>query len=205
MKPRILSVVGARPEIIQAAPLAAAFAPIADEIIVHTGQHYDHAMSQAQILAVDLPTPHFNLEVGSRPDAEQLAVGKQRLVELIERERPMGVVVRGDTNGTLAGAWAAAETGVPLLHVEAGLRSYRVDMPEERNRVETDRLSDVLFAPTARAGERLRAEGVRGRVHVTGDPLCDVLESLRSRVQAASGTYLLATFTATTTPRRPSV
>ena len=205
MKPRILSVVGGRPEIIQAAPLAAALAPIAEEIIVHTGQHYDHAMSQGQIVAVELPTPRFNLEVGSRPDVEQLEVGKERLIELIARVRPMGVIVRGDTNATLAGARAAAETGVPVLHVEAGLRSYRAGMPEERNRIEVDRLSDVLFAPTARAGERLLAEGVRGTVHVTGDPLCDVLESLRSRVEAATGTYLLATIHRdynTSTPER---
>ena len=91
------------------------------------------------------------------------------------------------------GAWAARETGIPLFHVEAGLRSYREGMPEERNRIETDGLADVLFAPTARAGETLRAEGVAGIVHVTGDPLCDVLESLRARIRPAGGTYLLAT------------
>ena len=144
-RPRILSVIGARPEIIQAAPVSAALADLADEILVHTGQHYDVAMSEAQILATRLPQPHHNLGVGSRPRDEQLAIGQERLAEIIELERPDVVVVRGDTNATLSGARAAVAAGVPLVHVEAGLRSYRDDMPEERNRIETDRLSDLLL------------------------------------------------------------
>jgi len=191
--PQILSVIGARPEIIQAAPLSVALAPLADEVLVHTGQHYDAAMSENQILAIRLPSPRHNLEVGSRPDLEQLAVGTERLLRIIALERPDAVLVRGDTNGTLSGARAAAAAGLPLLHVEAGLRSYRVDMPEERNRVETDRLADVLFAPTEHAARTLRAEGARGAVHVTGDPLCDILESLRDRIRPAAGDYVLAT------------
>ena len=150
-RPKVLSVIGARPEIIQASRVSAALAPIADEVLVHTGQHYDPSMSELQIVTTQLPNPDYNLEVGSRPDAEQLAIGEERLSALIERERPNAVVVRGDTNATLSGARAAAAAGVTLVHVEAGLRSFREGMPEERNRVETDRLSDLLFAPD-RAG-----------------------------------------------------
>lgn len=185
--------IGARPEIIQAAPVCAALRPVADEILVHTGQHYDEAMSGAQILATALPTPDHNLGVGSLPAEEQVALTAERLGETIALERPDAVLVRGDTNATLAGAYAAEAAGLPLLHVEAGLRSFRDDMPEERNRVETDRRADLLFAPTEGARANLAAEGVGGEVHVTGDPLCDMLEAWRDRVTPAPGDYVLAT------------
>ena len=194
-RPRLLSVIGGRPEIIQAAPLAAALAPLMDEILVHTGQHYDEAMSGGQILDIRLPTPAHNLGVGSRPDAEQLELGEQRLTRLIDAERPDAVLVRGDTNATLAGARAAVARELPLLHVEAGLRSFRDDMPEERNRVQTDRVSDVLFAPTETGRANLEAEGVRGEIHVTGDVMCDMLLAWEPRVPGATADaeYVLAT------------
>jgi UDP-GlcNAc3NAcA epimerase len=190
---RILSIVSSRPEIIQAAPVSAALRARADEILVHTGQHYDHEMSEGQIESTRLPTPAYDLGIGSRPDAEQLAMGVERIGEVIERERPDAVLVRGDTNGTYSGALAAEAAGIPLMHVEAGLRSYRADMPEERNRIETDRRAQVLFAPTPGAERNLLAEGVAGAVHVTGDPLCDIFERRRHSVQPARGRYLLAT------------
>jgi UDP-N-acetylglucosamine 2-epimerase len=189
----VLSVVGARPEIIQAAPVSQALADVAQEVLVHTGQHYDDAMSESQILATRLPRPHYNLGVGSRSRAEQVEVGRIRLLELIEHERPDAVIVRGDTNATLSGALAAANAGVPLVHVEAGLRSYRPEMPEEHNRIQTDRLSQLLLAPTPGAVRNLEAEGVSGEIHMTGDPLCDTLERSRADVQPAGGQYLLAT------------
>jgi UDP-N-acetylglucosamine 2-epimerase len=192
-RPRVVSVVGARPEIIQAAPVSQALADVAQEILVHTGQHYDEAMSESQILATRLPRPHYNLGVGSRSRAEQVEVGRIRLLELIEHERPDAVIVRGDTNATLSGALAAANAGVPLVHVEAGLRSYRAEMPEEHNRIQTDRLSQLLLAPTPGAVRNLEAEGVSGEIHMTGDPLCDTLERSRADVQPAGGQYLLAT------------
>lgn len=192
-RPRVLSVIGARPEIIQAAPVSAALRPLCDEILVHTGQHYDDAMSDSQIVATRLPQPKHNLGVGSRPDAEQLEIAQARLAEVIELERPDAILVRGDTNATLSAARAASEASIGLLHIEAGLRSYRPEMPEERNRVETDRLADVLFAPTPGARRTLEAEGVRGTVHVSGDPLCDILESWREHIVSAPGEYALAT------------
>jgi UDP-N-acetylglucosamine 2-epimerase len=191
---RVLSVIGARPEIIQAAPVCEALAGVVEEILVHTGQHYDDAMSESQILATRLPRPDHNLGIGSRSREEQLALGQSRLEGLIERERPAAVIVRGDTNATLSGARAAAAMAIPLVHIEAGLRSRRLDMPEEHNRIETDRLSQILCAPSPGARENLIAEGVSGEVHVTGDPLCDTLESWRSQVQpAGDGDYVLAT------------
>jgi UDP-GlcNAc3NAcA epimerase len=192
-RPRILSVIGARPEIMQAAPVCAALDGLADEILVHTGQHYDEAMSDAHIHATRLPQPDYNLGVGSRPRDEQIQMGQERIAEVIETERPDAVVVRGDTNATLSGARAAVAAGVPLVHVEAGLRSYRDDMPEEHNRIETDRLSDLLLAPTPGARANLLNEGVQGRVEVTGDPLCDTLERWRPQVVPAEGEFLLAT------------
>jgi len=192
---RILSVLGSRPEVIQAAPVSRALRSCVDEILVDTGQHYDHAMADGQISDTGLPQPDYNLAVGSRPDLEQLEIGRARIAEVIERERPDAVIVRGDTNATLAGARAAAAAGLPLIHVEAGLRSYREDMPEERNRVETDRLSDLLCAPTQSAHDNLLAEGVRGYVEVTGDVLYDMLLATRDTVGASGEDtpYVLAT------------
>jgi UDP-GlcNAc3NAcA epimerase len=192
-RPRILSVIGARPEIIQAAPVCEALAARAEEILVHTGQHYDEAMSDGQIVATRLPQPDHNLGVGSRGREEQVELAQLRLEELISLERPDAVIVRGDTNATLSGARAAVASGVPLVHIEAGLRSHRTDMPEEHNRVETDRLAQVLCAPTPGAVRNLEAEGVAGEIHVTGDPLCDMLERWRAGVLPAEGDYLLAT------------
>jgi UDP-GlcNAc3NAcA epimerase len=190
-----MSVIGARPEIIQAAPLTAALAGRVSEVLVHTGQHYDAAMSGDQILDTGLPEPALNLGVGSLPDLEQLALSEERLGEAIEQVRPDAVLVRGDTNATLAAARAAVARGLPLLHVEAGLRSWRADMPEERNRVQTDRLADTLFAPTQAARANLESEAVSGHVHVTGDPLCDMLLRWAPRLPQSpvEGAYVLAT------------
>lgn len=191
--PRVISVIGARPEIIQAARVSAAFEGLVNEILVHTGQHYDEKMSEGQIVATRLPRPDYNLAVGSLPPAEQVGLAQQRLSDLIEREQPDAVLVRGDTNATLSGARAASQAGVPLIHVEAGLRSRRMDMPEEFNRIETDRLSDLLLPPTEGARANLISERLNGEIHVTGDPLCDMLELWRDKVTSAPGEYLLAT------------
>ncbi|HEY6760279.1 MAG TPA: UDP-N-acetylglucosamine 2-epimerase (non-hydrolyzing) [Baekduia sp.] len=192
-RPKIISVIGARPEIIQAAPVSRAFAGVVDEVLVHTGQHYDEAMSGAQIGATGLPRPDYNLGVGSGAAKIQTQLGIDGLLKVIDAERPDAVLVRGDTNATLSGARAAVQAGVRLIHVEAGLRSFRDDMPEEHNRVETDRLSDLLLAPTPGAQRMLESEGVRGAIRVTGDPLCDILESRRAEIVPAEGEYVLAT------------
>lgn len=187
--------IGSRPEIVQAAPLSLAFAGCVEEVLVHTGQHYDPGMSDLQIADLRLPVPEFNLGVGSLPPQRAVDLAEERLVRVIERVRPDAVLVRGDTNATIAGARAAVACGVPLLHVEAGLRSYRADMPEEHNRVETDRLAGILFAPCEHAREVLVEEGVAGAIHVTGDVLADVLLASRRRLpgRRERGEYVLAT------------
>ncbi len=195
MVPRILSIIGSRPEIVQAAPLSLAFSSCVEEILVHTGQHYDPGMSDLQIADLRLPLPEFNLGVGSLPQGQAVAVAEERIARVIAQHEPDAVLVRGDTNATIAGARAAVAAGTPLLHVEAGLRSYRADMPEEANRIETDRLSDLLFAPCEHAREVLVREGVAGVVQVTGDVLADVLLATRARLPEAGerGEYVLAT------------
>ncbi|HEV7482608.1 MAG TPA: UDP-N-acetylglucosamine 2-epimerase (non-hydrolyzing) [Solirubrobacterales bacterium] len=195
MAARILSIIGSRPEIVQAAPLSLAYSNCVEEILVHTGQHYDPGMSDLQIADLRLPLPEFNLGVGSLPLEKGVEVAEERIARVIESTRPDAVLVRGDTSATIAGARAAVAAGVPLLHVEAGLRSYRQDMPEEHNRIETDGLSDLLFAPCEHARDTLLGEGVQGVVHVTGDVLADVLLANQSRLPEGveEGEYVLAT------------
>ncbi len=195
MAPRLVSIIGSRPEIIQAAPLSLAYSGRVEEILVHTGQHYDPGMSDHQIADLRLPLPEYNLGVGSLPNRRSVEVAQKRIAGVLESERPDAVLVRGDTNATIAGARAAVAAEVPLLHVEAGLRSYRDDMPEEHNRIETDQLSEILFAPCDHARQVLVDEGVRGTVHVTGDVLADVLLATRDRLgeSGEEGDYVLAT------------
>jgi len=152
-------------------------------------------MSDLQIADLRLPLPEFNLGVGSMPLEEGVEVAERRIARVIESKSPDAVLVRGDTSATIAGARAAVAAGVPLLHVEAGLRSYRTDMPEEGNRIETDRLSDLLFAPCEHARDVLVEEGIEGTVHVTGDVLADVLLATQARLPAGGeeGEYVLAT------------
>jgi UDP-GlcNAc3NAcA epimerase len=192
---RIVSIIGSRPEIVQAAPLSLAYSSCVEEILVHTGQHYDPGMSDLQIADLHLPLPEFNLGVGSLPASAAVSVAEERIGRVIASREPDAVLVRGDTHATIAGARAAAAAGVTLIHVESGLRSYRLDMPEEANRIETDELSDLLFAPCEHAREVLVKEGVGGAIHVTGDVLADVLLATRARLpeRGEEGEYVLAT------------
>ncbi len=168
---RVLSIVGNRPQFIKSAPLSAALlAAAVDEIVVHTGQHWDDAMSEVFFDELGLAEPAHRLDLRTAdPDAIRAGIAAA-----IERERPDLVIVLGDTNTTLAGARAAHEGSVPVAHVEAGLRSGDLEMPEERNRIEVDRLSALLFAPDERSAATLRSEAVPGEVHVTGDVMADV-------------------------------
>ena len=183
----------------QAAPVSEALSGLAVEVLVHTGQHYDEAMSDAHIHATRLPRPRHNLGVGSRPRDEQIELGQERLAEVIDIEKPEAVVVRGDTNATLSGARAAVAAGIPLVHVEAGLRSYRDDMPEEHNRIETDRLAWLLFCPDDRSKRTLEDEGVLGRIYVVGDVMADAtrvfapLARVAFPVPHTPGSYVVAT------------
>jgi UDP-GlcNAc3NAcA epimerase len=168
---RVLSVVGNRPQFIKSAPLSVALRERGiDEVALHTGQHYDPELSQVFYDELGLPEPAYRLDARSR-DVGTMQPG---IAAAIATERPDLVLVFGDTNSTLAGARAAVEAGVPLAHVEAGLRSGDWSMPEEHARVEVDRLADLLLCPDERSAETLRGEGVRGRIDVVGDVMGDV-------------------------------
>lgn len=172
---RILTVVGARPQFVKAAPMSAALRPQHDEFLVHTGQHYDDEMSDVFFRQLNIPQPDVNLGVGSGSHAEQTAAIMVGLEKLMLDQRPDWVLVYGDTNSTLAGALAAAKLNIRLAHVEAGLRSYNRAMPEEINRVMTDHISTLLFCPTEVARANLAKEGIIDGVVITGDIMIDAV------------------------------
>jgi UDP-GlcNAc3NAcA epimerase len=190
------SIVGARPQFVKLSPVSRAMRnarrKISDQI-VHTGQHYDDAMSSVFFEELDIPAPAVNLGVGSASQGRQTARMLESIESYLQEHRPDVVLVYGDTNSTLAGALAAAKLHIPVAHVEAGLRSFNRRMPEELNRIVTDHLAQILFAPTATALENLSAEGLRGRALLTGDVMYDAVlvnarrARERSQILRASG------------------
>jgi UDP-GlcNAc3NAcA epimerase len=171
---RILTVIGARPQFIKAAPVSAAFAAAGlDEVVVHTGQHYDERMSDVFFAELGMSLPSHNLGIGSGPHGQQTAAMLVGVEDIINTESPDALMVYGDTNSTIAAALAAAKLHIPVIHVEAGLRSFNREMPEEINRVVTDHLSTLLFAPTESAVKLLAAEGITAGVLLVGDVMFD--------------------------------
>ena len=193
---KILSVVGNRPQFVKSAPLSIALrAAEIENVVVHTGQHYDRELSQVFFEELGLPDPRYRLDLHTAdPDSMEPAIAAK-----VRRESPDLVLVYGDTNSTLAGARAAVQASVPLAHVEAGLRSGDLSMPEEHTRIEVDRIAWLLLCPDDRSQARLTEEGVLGRMHLVGDVMADAtlrfapIARERFPIPFEPGSYVVAT------------
>ncbi|HLP10726.1 MAG TPA: UDP-N-acetylglucosamine 2-epimerase (non-hydrolyzing) [Flavobacteriales bacterium] len=172
---KIVTVIGARPQFIKAAAVSHVLRKHFNEVIVHTGQHYDVNMSEIFFNELDIPKPDYHFETSHGEREAQIEFMAIEIGKVLEKEQPNFVLVYGDTNSTLAGAKAATKSGIPLIHVEAGLRSFNNTMPEEKNRVETDHLSTMLFVPTKTAMDNLRNEGITKGVFDIGDVMYDAI------------------------------
>src|SRR3954470_21456282 len=181
---RVVTVIGNRPQFVKAAAVSHRLRAVSDEILVHTGQHYDDALSRVFFDELGLPRPEHRVEAGGASNTAQTAAMLAALEPLLAREAPDVVLVYGDTNSTLAGALAGAQAHIPVAHVEAGMRSYDRTMPEELNRVLTDHAASLLLCSSERAAENLRAESVRGAIDVVGDVMVDVALLVGPRAQA---------------------
>jgi UDP-N-acetylglucosamine 2-epimerase len=200
---KFVSVVGARPEFIQAMPVSQLLRSRHEEVLVHTGQHYDHQMSQRFFDELPIPAPAYNLAVGAGSHAQQTAEILTRLEPILLAEKPDAVIVRGDTNSTLGAALVASKLHLPLIHIEAGERSFNKAMPEEINRLLVDAIADLHFCVSQKAVKQLAAEGKIDSVHWVGDVMLDALRqmlptvanrvALLDRLAIQSGRYGLLT------------
>jgi UDP-GlcNAc3NAcA epimerase len=200
---KLLTVIGARPQFIKAAALSREIRKAHDEILVHTGQHYDDNMADVFFRELDIPEPGYHLNIGSNTHGAQTGAMLEKIEMVLQKERPDRVIVFGDTNSTLAGALAAAKMHIPVAHIEAGLRSFNRKMPEEINRVLADHVSDILLCPSQTAVLNLKKEGIVSGVSVVGDIMLDALRfaqrkaetqaKIPERLGLQTKKYLLAT------------
>jgi len=200
---KIASIVGARPQFIKLVPLSKEIRKFFEEIVIHTGQHYDYEMNKQFFDELNIPEPDYNLGVGSRTHAEQTGKMMMGIEKILQKEEPELVVVFGDTNSTLAGALASVKLHIPVAHVEAGLRCFDKKVPEEINRILTDHCSDFLFCPTKTSVENLKKEGIKENIHLVGDIMVDTLKQnlkiaeqksrILDKLKLEPGEYFLAT------------
>ena len=218
MKTKIVTVIGARPQIIKSSAISRAimnkYHDKLEEVIVHTGQHYDDNMSQVFFVELNIPSPKYNLKIGSASHAVQTAEMMKGLEDVFKKEQPQAVILYGDTNSTLAGATVASKMDIPVVHVESGLRSYNKAMPEEINRIVSDHLSTLLFTPTELGVANLKKEGFNlennapynidnPKVHYCGDVMYDnslhfaelamKKETVLTDYNLVEGTFILCT------------
>lgn len=200
---KVITVVGARPQFIKAAPVSKEIRKEFNEVLIHTGQHYDENMSKIFFDELQIPVPDYNLQIGSLGHGKMTGEMLGKLEDIYLKEKPDCVLVYGDTNSTLAGALAASKLLIPVIHVEAGLRSFNKNMPEEQNRILTDNLSKLLLVPTKEAELNLEKEGFKSGIHNIGDVMYDAVlmfkerskekEYMLNEIGVRKGEYILAT------------
>jgi len=200
---KFLSVIGARPQFIKVKPIIEEVRKHKiHHILLHTGQHYDYEMTKIIFEELEIPEPDYNLNVGSHSHGKQTGIMLERIEKVLMKEKPNVVIVYGDTNSTLAGAVASVKLEIQVTHIEAGLRSFNKKMPEEINRILTDRISDFLFCPSEVAVNNLKKEGIERGVFFVGDIMYDIFlrykerleeEKVLERFDLNSGEYLLLT------------
>jgi UDP-GlcNAc3NAcA epimerase len=184
---KVVTIIGARPQFVKAATVSRELKKSGiEELLVHTGQHYDHNMSQVFFDEMEIPHPHYNLEISGLNHGAMTGRMLEKIEEVLLKEKPDYVLVYGDTNSTLAGALAAVKLHIPVAHVEAGLRSFEMKMPEEVNRILTDRISKILFCPTQTAINNLKLEGFDNfdcKVVLAGDVMFDAVNYYQSKIE----------------------